>query len=95
MYYYMLFQNWAVKFEKENVENDYKLSKRTSKNKAKKSSINNTKNIRAIMLIFFKCSPGLCPREVRVVKCCPVHTLFHKGGYANSPYLTTHPTLPY
>ena len=47
------------------------------------------------MLIFFKCSPGLCPREVRVVNCCPAHTLFHKGGYANSPYLTTLPTLPY
>ena len=47
------------------------------------------------MWIFFKFSPGLCPREVRVVKCCPVHTLFHKEGYANSPYLTTLPTLPY
>ena len=47
------------------------------------------------MLIFFKCSPGLCPREVRVVKCGPVHTLFQKGGYANSPNLPTLPTLPY
>ena len=47
------------------------------------------------MLIFFKCNPGLCPREIREVNCCPAHTLFHKGRYANSPYRTTLPTLPY
>ena len=44
------------------------------------------------MLIFFKCSPGLCPREIRVVKCCPADTLFHKRGVCqlslpdNSPH---------
>ena len=34
MYYWMLFQNWAVKFVKKNAENDYKLPKLTIKNKA-------------------------------------------------------------
>ena len=87
----MLCQNKTGKFEKGNSENDYKLPK----TKPKTSPINNTKNTRAIMLIFFKRSPGLCPREVRVVNCCPAHTLFHKGRYANSPYLTTLPALPY
>ena len=65
------------------------------KTKPKTSSINNTKSTRAIMFIFFKCSPGLCPRVARVVKCFSVHTLFQKGGYANSPTLPTLPTLPY
>ena len=46
------------------------------------------------MLIFFKCSPGMRPREVRVVNCFPAHTLFHEGRYANSPYLTLSPPSP-
>ena len=42
---------------------------------------------------YFSSAVLACVRGI--VNCCSAHTLFHKERYANSPYLTTLPTLPY
>ena len=91
---------WCVKIVQENSKREMRkmttnFRNQLQKTKPKTSLINNTKNTRTIVVIFFKCSPELCPREFRMAMCCPADTLFHKGGYANSSYLTTLPTLPY